>query len=223
MIWGLFITGTGTNVGKTTVAAAIMQRYRGIARLKYWKPIQTGAGESDDTAEVRRLGACADGEVFPAGMRFSAPLSPHRAARLEGRTIVIGEVVELVPHEACDWIVEGAGGALVPLNDADLMTDLMKRLDLPALVVATSSLGTINHTLLTLEALRARSIAIAGVVMAGEKNSANREAIEHFGGVAVLGEMPHFDSLEPAALGAWARAELDPRGDLARFFSGSRK
>jgi len=120
-------------------------------------------------------------------------------------------------HRLSSWIVEGAGGVLVPLNETDLMADLMRALALPVVVVARTTLGTINHTLLTLEALRSRSLRVAGVVMAGHPNRDNRAAIEHYGGVPVLGEMPHFDPLEPGRLAAWATTELDPAGSLLDF------
>jgi malonyl-CoA O-methyltransferase len=122
------------------------------------------------------------------------------------------------PDEAIGWIVEGAGGALVPLNDTELMADLMRSLLLPVVIVARSELGTINHTLLTLEALRARKLCVAGVVMVGKPDRDNREAIEHYGRVSVLGEMPLLDPLNAAAVRRWAAAELDPYGRLAEFF-----
>lgn len=219
MLRGLFITGTDTGVGKTVVAAAIMHRYRATGNLRYWKPIQTGIEQDDDSAAVRWLGACGNGEILAEGVRLARPLSPHLAARLSGRTIRIQELVRLAgaQPEPARWVVEGAGGALVPINSAEKMTDLMAALGLPAVVVARSTLGTINHTLLTLEALRNRSLRIAGVVMVGEKNAENRAAIEQFGDVSVLAEMPFFRELAPAALAKWAAAELDPPGRLLEF------
>src|SRR5262249_15570881 len=115
-------------------------------------------------------------------------------------------------------VVEGAGGVLVPLNDRDFMIDLMARLALPVLIVARSTLGTINHTLLTLEALRRRSLAIAGVVMVGPPNADNRQAIEQYGGVHVVGEMPLFDSLTRERLGHWAVNEFDRDRRLLECF-----
>jgi dethiobiotin synthetase/malonyl-CoA O-methyltransferase len=116
------------------------------------------------------------------------------------------------------WLVEGAGGALAPINETEFMADLMEKLGLPILVVARSSLGTINHTLMTLETLRRRDLLVAGIVMAGEKNSGNREAIEKFGNVAVLGELPLIAPITPENLRAWARTELDPQGLLMKCF-----
>jgi dethiobiotin synthase len=201
-------------VGKTVVCAAILHCYREAAQLRYWKPVQTGIEQDDDTAEVRRLAEC---ETAP-GIRLPRPVSPHLAARLSGVPIVLNDLKLPSPDEAICWIVEGAGGALVPLNDTELMADLMRSLSLPVVIVARSELGTINHTLLTLEALRARKLCVAGVVMVGKPNRDNREAIEHYGRVSVLGEMPLLDPLNAAAVRRWAVAELDPYGRLAEFF-----
>lgn len=216
MLHGLFVTGTDTNVGKTVTCAALLCRYRAHARLRYWKPVQTGIEQDDDTAEVRRLAACGDDEILSEGVRLRGPVSPHLAARWSGQRITIDGLTTLAaPSSAAErWIVEGAGGALVPLNDTELMIDLMRALALPVVLVARSALGTINHTLLSLEALRARNLPVAGVVMAGERNAENRDAIEHYGCVPVLGEMPLWNPLDPQRLASWAAAELDPEGKL---------
>lgn len=219
MLRGLFITGTGTGVGKTVVAAALMHRYREIAPLRYWKPIQTGIERDDDTATVRYLGGCKDDEVLNDGIRLSGPVSPHLAAELNQTKIHIQELMcTLERFDATNWIIEGAGGVLVPLNESELMIDLMIQLQLPVLVASRAELGTINHTLLTLEALRARALRVAGVVMVGVRNASNRDAIEHYGNVAVLGEMPEIPNLTAEALALWANAELDPGGSLQSCF-----
>ena len=217
---GLFVTGTDTGVGKTVVSAALLRRYGGEAPLRYWKPIQTGVPPDDDTAEVRRLAAGAGGEVVDGGIRLPDPVSPHLAAARAGETIDLAPLVARPAGEpdAC-WIVEGAGGLLVPINRFALMADLIGRLELAAVVVARSSLGTINHTLLTLEALRARSLAVAGVVMVGDPDRDNREAITRYGQVDVLGELPRLEPLSAAALDGWVRGGLDPGGRLLRWLA----
>jgi dethiobiotin synthetase len=216
-IRGLFVTGTDTGVGKTVVSAALMHRYRPAVSLRYWKPIQTGIEQDDDTADVERLGRCGADEIRRTGIRLPRPVSPHLAARLHGATIRVAPLVEsmvrLAPDStACEparWIVEGAGGVLVPINDTETMVDLIGALGLPVLVVARTTLGTINHTLLTLEALRRRALRVPGVVMVGDRNAENRRAIERYGDAPVLGEMPHFSPLDAAELAAWAATELD--------------
>jgi dethiobiotin synthase len=190
-----------------------------MAPLRYWKPIQTGIERDDDTATVRFLGGCKDDEVLNDGIRLSGPVSPHLAAELNQTEIHIQDLARIVERFATkNWIIEGAGGVLVPLNKSELMIDLMIQLQLPVLVASRAELGTINHTLLTLEALRARALRVAGVVMVGVRNASNRDAIEHYGNVAVLGEMPEIPDLTPEALALWANAELDPGGSLQSCF-----
>jgi dethiobiotin synthetase len=209
---GLFVTGTDTGVGKTVVAAALLHRYRGSLPVCYWKPIQTGIDQDDDTAEASRLGECQPHEVLDAGIRLPRPLSPHLSAKLSGTSIALEPVLDILQNDRrkAFWVVEGAGGVLVPINETEMMSDLMSGLGWPIVIAARSSLGTINHTLLTLEALRRRSLWVLGVVMVGEKNPDNREAIERYGRVTVLGEMPRFNPLTPAHVKQWAEAELDP-------------
>lgn len=211
---GLFITGTDTGVGKTVASAALMHRYRGIAPVRYWKPIQTGIEIDDDTATVRRLGACAEEEIFAQGVRLPKPVSPHLAARWAGQHIDLTAVRGLLPEDGASWIVEGAGGVLVPINETQTMADWIACLALPVLVVTRTGLGTINHTLLTLEALLARSIPVAGVMMIGEPNADNREAIEHYGRLPVIAEMPFLAPLDPGLLVAWSVTHLDRQGRL---------
>jgi dethiobiotin synthase len=236
---GIFITGTDTNVGKTVVAAALMLRYRDEAPLRYWKPIQTGIRDpgsgirsDDDTAEVARLSRATDAEIVNCGVRLQDPISPHLAAQRAGTRIIVRSVMETGkgidragsripdPGSRPRLIVEGAGGALVPLNERETMADLMRALDLPVLIAARSTLGTINHTCMTIEVLRRRMLRVAGVVMVGEPNDENRLAIERYGGAEVIAQMPRFDPLTPAALEAWVRAEFDRSGVL--FVGGLR-
>jgi dethiobiotin synthetase len=209
LLRSLFVTGTDTGVGKTVVSAALALRYPGT---RYWKPIQTGIEQDDDTAEVIRLPGC---EVLARGVRLKRPVSPHLAAKLSGSRIDVEELAGMA-HGAC-WIVEGAGGVLVPVNENVLMADFIRMLALPALVVARSGLGTINHTLLTLEALRARSVTVAGVVMVGDRDENNRAAIEEYGAVRVIAQMPRFGSL--AELPAWVSTSFDPDAHLQEYFS----
>ena len=207
---GIFVTGTDTGVGKTVAAAALMHRFRGVGPLRYWKPIQTGIEIDDDTATVRRLGACSAEEIFDQGVRLPKPVSPHLAAQWAGQQIDLAELRGLVGNDDDDttWIVEGAGGLLVPINESQMMADWIAYLALPVLVVARSFLGTINHTLLTLEALQARSLRVVGVMMIGEPNADNRAAIEKYGRVPVVAEMPFLEPLDTGLLAAWSVTHL---------------
>ena len=223
---GIFVTGTDTNVGKTVVAAAVLLRYRDEAPVRYWKPIQTGIEQDDDTREVVRLSRACDNEVLNCGVRLPGPLSPHLAAKRAGTRVTVRDLVEMCKGEASHpapparWIVEGAGGALVPLNERETMADLMQALNLPVLVAARSTLGTINHTCMTIEVLRRRMLRVAGVVMVGEPNDENRLAIERYGAAEVIAQLPRFDPLTPEALGAWVCSEFDRSGVL--FVGGLR-
>ncbi len=218
MLRGLFVTATDTGVGKTVASAALMHRFRQAACLRYWKPIQTGIDQDDDTSTVRVLGECRDDELLDEGVRLPGPFSPHLSARLSGFTIATDDLVRMAEAQASSlrWIVEGAGGVLVPLNDRDLMVDLIVRLGLPAVVVARTTLGTINHTLLTLEALRARAVEVAGVILVGPQNLDNRAAIEGFGRLPVVGELPILAPLTARSLGR-AAAALDGDGHMREF------
>ncbi len=181
MVKGYFVTGTDTGVGKTVISAALTLSLKGT----YWKPIQAGLEPCTDTEWVKTMTGCA---FLPEAYRLKAPLSPHAAAKLEGISISLSKII-LPPLEPI--IVEGAGGILVPLNEKDLMIDLIEQLNLPVLIVARSALGTLNHTLLTLSGLRSRQIPVAGVILNGPKNESNKQAIEHFGNVKVREIEPH--------------------------------
>ncbi|HVT04101.1 MAG TPA: dethiobiotin synthase [Thermoanaerobaculia bacterium] len=215
---GLFVTGTDTNVGKTVVSAALLHRYRSL-RARYWKPVQTGIEIDDDTGTVQRLTGVESQALIEAGVRLTLPLSPHLAAALSGGTIALDELTAMY-EENRGWplIVEGAGGVLVPLNAQDLVIDLMAALGLPVLVAARTTLGTINHTLLTLEALRRRDLVVAGVVMSGEPNEDNRRAIERYGDIAVISTIPLMTPLNRDTFRAWVDANFDPSSLLEEYF-----
>jgi dethiobiotin synthase len=186
--------------------------------LRYWKPIQTGTSVDDDTHTVEALTKLDRATFFDRGIRLPDPLSPHVAARRQSERLALEPLLDLAGSQSSDtrWIVEGAGGVLVPINESELMVDLMKRLALPALVVARTTLGTINHTLLTLEALRTRDVPVAGVVMNGVPDADNRWSIETYGRVSVVGEMPLLDPWGPDSLARHARA-VDPDARLANL------
>ncbi len=216
MARGLFVTGTDTGVGKTVVSAALLVRYRSRFALRYWKPIQTGIEQDDDTADVRRLATCEPHELREDGVRLRRPVSPHLAARLADVRIDLDAIEALGPPGAsARWVVEGAGGVLAPINEAELMVDLMTRLALPVVVVARSTLGTINHTLLTLEALRSRGLSVGRCRdggRAGRRQPGRNRVLR--GRTIVLAELPRLNPLTPAALEAWATFSLDPGDHL---------
>lgn len=176
----IFITGTDTNVGKTVISAWLSYHLK----ASYWKPVQSGTIEGSDSITVSNLsGATTFQEVYA----LQAPLSPHLAASMEGIEINLGKIVPPITDNSL--IIEGAGGVLAPLNNKQTILDLIDHLKVPTIVVAKSTLGTINHTCLTLEALRARSLPVLGVIMNGPCNPDNKQAIEHFGKTKVLAEI----------------------------------
>lgn len=181
----LFITGTDTGVGKTVLSAILTAGLRGF----YWKPIQSGLDEITDTEWVIQKTGLPESHFFHETYRLHLPLSPHVSALHDGIRIDLDSfhVPEII--EPDHLIIEGAGGVMVPLNEKDLMTDLMKRIDAPVLLVSRSSLGTVNHTLLSLEQLRREGIEVMGVIINGPGNLENRETIEYYGKTRVLAEI----------------------------------
>lgn len=179
-----FVTGTDTGIGKTIVAAMLT---KGLGAT-YWKPVQSGLREETDTEAVKRLTALPDHHFIKESYRLTEPLSPHASAAIDDVAIKMNRF-ELPEYETEHLIVEGAGGVLVPLNEEAMMIDLIAQLKLPTLIVARSELGTLNHTFLTLEALRMRDIPILGVIMNGLKNESNCRAIEYYGQTSVLAEV----------------------------------
>ena len=198
---GVFVTGTDTGVGKTVVSALMVKAWG----ADYWKPVQTGLDEeAGDTRTVAVLTGVAAERLHAPAHGFGPPVSPHLAAA--GAGVVIGLDTLVLPPSERPVVVEGAGGALVPLNTRETMLDLMARLDLPVVVVAATRLGAINQTLLALAALRARGIEVLGVVLTGEPFADNRAAIERHGGVRVLAELHHADPVDADQVARWAAA-----------------
>jgi dethiobiotin synthase len=191
-----FVTGTDTGVGKTVLSALLCA----ALDASYWKPIQTGTEVDSDSQSVVELSGLTPEKIWPEAYQFASAVSPHLAARLAGSRIDLAKIKLPVVAKDAPLIVEGAGGVLVPINERDLMVDLMRQLGLPVLLAARSSLGTINHTTLSLAALRNAGVAVAGVVMVGAPNVENRAAIEKYGKVRVVGEIPWLTEINRAVL-----------------------
>ncbi len=192
----VFITGTDTGIGKTVIAAILVAGLDG----SYWKPIQSGLEDMTDTEWVREKTGLPEDRFLPETYRLKCSLSPHASARNDDIRIDLKAFRIPSVRQDSHLIVEGAGGIMVPLNEQHFMLDLMKKIRLPILLVTRSSLGTINHTLLSLQQLRRHSLDIIGVVMNGPANSGNREAIEHYGKVRVLAEVEVLPEINPKSL-----------------------
>lgn len=169
-------------------------------RARYWKPVQSGLDEETDTQFVKRVTELPDAYFAEERFRLSAPLSPHASAALDGIEIHLRDFVLPSATPEGRILVEGAGGLMVPLNSAEMMIDLIAYLNLPAVLVTRTNLGTINHTLLSIEQLRQRGIPILGVIMNGAENTLNCEAIEHYGKVQIIGMVEPVNAINPHTL-----------------------
>ncbi|MGI4957487.1 MAG: dethiobiotin synthase [Janthinobacterium lividum] len=199
---GVFVTGTDTGVGKTLVAACLVKAWD----AKYWKPMQTGLDvEPGDSETVLGLTGIDPAHLHPPALALGAALSPEDAAAVD--TIAFDPTQLELPEQAGDrpLVVEGAGGVMVPVGGGLLLIDLIANFGLPVVLVARSTLGTINHTLLSLEALRRRGIAVAGIVLNGPISPGNRSAIERHGDIRILAEIPIQDHLDAEAVSRLSR------------------
>lgn len=194
MTQGLIVTGTDTGVGKTVFAAALA----GALQATYWKPIQCGLADGGDRERVEALTALPPNRIVPEAYRLQMPASPHRAAEAEGIEISLSKLA--LPKVEGPLVVEGAGGLMVPINRQALMIDLFASWRLPVVLVARTALGTINHSLLSIEALNGRNIPILGVAFVGEEIADTERTIAEMGNVRRLGRLPLIETLTPARL-----------------------
>jgi dethiobiotin synthase len=196
-VWppAFFVTGTDTGIGKTVVSAILTK----ALDATYWKPIQAGLEEETDTEFVKRTTEFPDSQIKDERYRLNTPMSPHAAAEIDGVSIDL-EDFELPGCSTDHLVVEGAGGLMVPINDEDMIIDLISYLELPVVLVARSTLGTLNHTFLSLEALQKRDITILGVVLNGPQHESNRRTIEEYGDVDILAEIENIDPINASSL-----------------------
>ncbi|RWN64557.1 MAG: ATP-dependent dethiobiotin synthetase BioD [Mesorhizobium sp.] len=185
----IVITGTDTGIGKTVFSAGLTGLFDGF----YWKPVQSGLDEETDSEVVARLAGLPPGRVLPEVYRLSKPLSPHRSAEIDGVAIEAARLS--LPVSPGPLVIEGAGGLMVPLNRQTKFIDIFAQWRLPVILCARTALGTINHTLLSIEALRARSIPIIGLAFIGEEVADTQRTIVEFSGVPQLGRLPLLDPL----------------------------
>ncbi|WP_036901037.1 MULTISPECIES: dethiobiotin synthase [Prochlorococcus] len=199
----LIICGTGTDVGKTIVSSLFVQGLEGI----YWKPIQSGLEGGGDTKRICDLLNLPKERYLPEAYKFKAPVSPHWAAEKENQLIHQSKLT--LPLSNKPLIIETAGGLMVPLNRQLLQIDQIKKWDLPIVLVAKSGLGTLNHTLLSIEALNKRSIPILGLVLNGPSHEDNPKTLKQLGNIPVLAELPQFKTVSPEVLQKeWLRQDI---------------
>ena len=199
----IVVTGTDTDVGKTVFSAALA----GALGAQYWKPVQAGLDPSSDAASVTLLSGLPPERILPEAYRLNTPCSPHRAAEIDGVTIESDRLA--LPQIAGPLVVEGAGGVLVPVTRDLLFADLFARWACPVVLVARTALGTINHSLLSIEALRGRDVPILGIAFVGEAQDDSEATIAQIGGVKRLGRLPLLDPLNAATLAAAFAAAFD--------------
>lgn len=201
------VTGTDTGIGKTVFAAALA----GALGARYWKPIQSGLDDGSDSERTAALSGLPADHILPEAYRLITPCSPHLAAEIDGVTIDPDRLA--LPAVDGSLVVEGAGGALVPVTREILYADMFARWGKPVVLVARTSLGTINHSLLSIEALRARGVPIHGIAFVGDSVEDSEATIAAIGKVKRLGRLPMLADLTPEAL---AQAFADAF-DLADF------
>ncbi len=200
------VTGTGTGVGKTVFSAALA----GALGASYWKPVQSGLEAGPDSETVRRLSGLSQDRILPEAYRLKLPASPHIAAAREGIRIEASRLA--IPQRPGPLVIEGAGGLMVPLAPDLLQIDVFASWGLPVVLCAPTSLGTINHTLLSLEAMVHRSIKLLGVAFTGERDEEVENTILTLGKVRGLGRLPPLDPLNTATLAEAFRANFSLSG-----------
>lgn len=198
----LIVTGTDTGIGKTVFAAGLA----GALGAYYWKPIQAGVDPEGDKETVAALSGLPADRILPEAFRLTTPASPHLAARIDGVTISLDQLP--LPQVDGPLVVEGAGGVLVPISETLLMADLFAYWGHPVILCARTGLGTINHSLLSIEALRSRGAQVAGIAFIGDPHEENERIVPQLAGVPSLGRLPHLDRLDAASLAAAFAANI---------------
>ncbi|MGY4509557.1 dethiobiotin synthase [Bradyrhizobium sp. USDA 3650] len=191
----IVVTGTDTGIGKTVFSAGLAD----LLGANYWKPIQAGLEGETDTQLVARLGGLSADRIVPELYRLRTPASPHQSAELDGVRIN-GDSLNVPDTGERPLVIEGAGGLMVPLSGDTLYIDVLQRWRLPVVLCASTALGTINHSLLSIEALRKREIRILGIAFIGERNAETQIAIREIGRVRWLGRLPWLSPLTAHAL-----------------------
>ncbi len=200
----ILITGTDTGIGKSVFAAGLTA----LLGASYWKPIQSGLVEATDSQLVARLADIPESRILPEAYRLNAPLSPHRSAEIDG--VKIESAGLTIPNCDRPLVIEGAGGLMVPLTRTALFIDVFARWKIPTVLCARTGLGTINHTLLSLEALQTRNIPVLGVTFIGAEMIDTQRTIAEIGKVRILGRLPMLEALQSRSLLAAMQSHFDP-------------
>jgi dethiobiotin synthetase len=179
----IFVTGIGTDIGKTVVSAVLVE----ALKADYWKPVQTGSFFSRDTVEVKRIISNTKSQFHPESYLLKQPMSPHAAAELEDVEIQMDRIN--LPNTSNHLVIEGAGGLMVPLNRNHFMIDLIQKFDAEVVLVVKNYLGSINHTLLSIDVLKSRGLKIMGIIINEEPHALSENIILQYSGLKLLGRI----------------------------------
>ncbi len=189
-----FVTGIGTGIGKTLISAILTEKLK----ADYWKPVQSGELDNSDTLKVKALVSNPVTVFHAEAYGLTQPFSPHKSAKLDG--VHIDPSVFIVPQTDNTLIIEGAGGLMVPLNDQYLIIDLIKQLDAEVILVSQNYLGSINHTLLSVQVLKQFEIPVAGIIFNGDEDVSSQEYILQYTQIKALGRIPQLNELTPTVI-----------------------
>lgn len=196
----IFITGIGTDVGKTVVSSVLVE----ALKADYWKPVQTGSFFSTDTAKVQKWVTNSETKCHPEGYLLKQYMSPHAAAELEGIDIDLNRL-NMPSSTNGTLIMEGAGGLMVPLNRKEFMVDLVKKFDAEVILVIQNYLGSINHSLLSIDVLKGRGVKILGIVFNGAPHQLSEDIIVDYSGLKVLGRINKEKDLNSEVISRYAK------------------
>lgn len=194
-----FITGIGTEVGKTIASTIITQ----ALKADYWKPVQAGELDDSDRMKVENLIDNDRSKFHPEAYRLNQPMSPHAAAERDGIEIDIASIK--MPHTDNHLVIEGAGGLLVPLNDNETILNLIEILNCEVILVSRHYLGSINHTLMSIELLKQRNVRIKGILFNGKENKDTESIITKMSGIEFLGRIDELDNLNKSVINSIAQ------------------
>ncbi|MBO9675452.1 MAG: dethiobiotin synthase [Sphingobacteriaceae bacterium] len=189
-----FITGIGTGIGKTLTSAVLTEKLK----ADYWKPIQSGDLENSDSLAVKNLISNKKTVIHPESYRLTQPLSPHLSAKLDGIEIDLNKIN--VPPTENNLIIEGAGGLMVPLNETELIIDLIKKLEAEVILVSQNYLGSINHTLLSINLLKQYEIPVKGIIFNGDQNHETERYIQQYAKIKKLGDVPNLSPIDKTSI-----------------------
>ncbi len=194
----IFITGIGTGIGKTVTSAVLVENLK----ADYWKPVQSGDLDYSDTDKVKELVSNNKSVFHPEAYRLTQPFSPHKSAEIDGVRIELSKII--LPETENQLIIEGAGGLMVPLNDSDLMIDLIKKFDAEVVLVSQNYLGSINHTLMSADILKSKEISLNMIIFCGEENKSSEDIISKHLNTRII-RIPFFKDLKKKDLAEFAK------------------